>query len=73
MQPDGVHFHMLIYKRFAKSNAKTSVWILALYMPFVILSVIFAHQSFVLIALSFVFVVLYVCFEIVYCLYMNEL
>ena len=62
MQPDGVHFHMLIYKRFAKSNAKTSVWILALYMPFVILSVVFAHQSFVLIALSFVFVVLYQVF-----------
>lgn len=62
MQPDGVHFHMLIYKRFAKSNAKTSVWILALYIPFVILSVVFAHQSFVLIALSFVFVVLYQVF-----------
>ncbi len=62
MQPDGVHFHMLIYKRFAKSNAKTSVWILALYTPFVILSVVFAHQSFVLILLSFVFVVLYQMF-----------
>ena len=59
MQPDGVHFHMLVYKRLTKSNAKTSVWILIFYAPFVILSVVFAHHSLALIVISLIFVILY--------------
>lgn len=59
MQPDGVHFHMLIYKRLTKSNAKTSLWILALYVPFVVLSVVFAHHSLALILIALVFIALY--------------
>ncbi len=59
MQPDGVHFHMLIYKRLTKGNAKTSLWILTLYTPFVVLSVVFAHHSLALIGISLVFIVFY--------------
>lgn len=57
-EPDKEHLHTLIYKK-CKNNPLTSVCIWLLNLPFMILSVIFAHNAWVLIGICIVFVVLY--------------
>lgn len=57
-EPDKEHLHTLIYKKI-KSNPLTSVCIWLLNLPFMVLSVIFAHNAWVLIAICVVFIVLY--------------
>lgn len=57
-EPDKEHLHTLIYKK-CKNNPLTSLCIWLLNLPFMVLSVIFAHNAWVLIAICVVFVVLY--------------
>lgn len=59
MEPDGVHFHMLIYKRITRSNYKTSILIWILNIPFVFLPVLFFDNTIALIVLSIVFICIY--------------
>lgn len=57
-EPDKEHLHTLIYKK-CKNNPLTSVCIWLLNLPFMVLSVIFAHNAWVLIGICVVFIVLY--------------
>lgn len=57
-EPDKEHLHTLIYKKI-KNNPLTSLYIWLLNLPFMVLSVIFAHNAWVLIGICIVFVVLY--------------
>ena len=59
MEPDGVHFHMLIYKRITRSNYKTSILIWIFNIPFVFLPVLFFDNTIALIVLSIVFICIY--------------
>ena len=59
MQPDKIHFHMIIFKRFAKSNPLTSMSICALEVPFIVLSCVFYDNTFALISISMLFVLVY--------------
>ena len=59
MQPDKIHFHMLIFKRFVKSNPLTSMSICALQVPFIVLSCVFYDNTFALISISMLFVLVY--------------
>lgn len=45
MQPDGVHFHMLINKRIARNNPKTTLYIFLLVMPFIFAPVFYYVSS----------------------------
>ena len=74
-KPDGLHFHMLIYKRLLKKNKflkillieglkiernpATSIVIILLYLPFVILSTFFHKNELVLIWLIIAFITVY--------------
>lgn len=57
-EPDKAHLHTLIYKRF-KSNPLTSVILWAFNLPFMALSVIFAHNAWALIGICVIFVLIY--------------
>lgn len=59
MEPDGVHFHMLIYKRATRSNYKTSILIWLFNLPFLIGAVIFFDNTLILLILIVIFIVLY--------------
>lgn len=59
MKPDGVHFHMLIYKRATRSNYKTSMLIWLFNIPFLIGAVIFFNSTPILLVLIAIFIVLY--------------
>ncbi|MDO7252471.1 glycosyltransferase family 4 protein [Helicobacter cappadocius] len=58
MSPDGKHFHMLIHKKL-KSNPLTAVAIWLLNLPFMVLSVVFMQNAWMLIAICGAFVVIY--------------
>lgn len=45
LYPDRYHFHMLVKRRVAKNNPLTSVYILALNTPFVLIPTLFANNS----------------------------
>lgn len=60
MQPDAVHFHMLIYKRLIKSNYKTSIFIWILNIPFIFLPIFFFNNIIVLVALILTFILIYI-------------
>lgn len=57
-QPDNKHLHQFIFRKL-KSNPLTSIFIWFLNLPFIILSVVFIHNSYILIILSIVFIVIY--------------
>lgn len=57
-EPDKEHLHTLIYKKI-KNNPLTSVILWGFNLPFMVLSVIFAHNAWVLIGICVVFIVLY--------------
>ncbi|PAF44066.1 MraY family glycosyltransferase [Helicobacter sp. 11S02629-2] len=58
--PDNLHFHTLVFRTLAhQNNAKTSFYILAFNLPFIILSSIFFDNIYVLFALIIIFCVLY--------------
>lgn len=57
-EPDKEHLHTLMHKKF-KNNPLTSVILWGFNLPFMVLSVIFAHNAWVLIGICVVFVVLY--------------
>lgn len=59
MEPDGVHFHMLIYKRATRSNYKTSILIWLFNLPFLIGAVIFFDNTLILLILIVIFIALY--------------
>jgi len=59
MEPDNQHMHMLIYRNITQNNPLTSVYILTIILPSSIISTIYAHSSFVNIAISFSFIVGY--------------
>lgn len=59
MEPDSIHFHMLIYKRITRSNYKTSILIWILNIPFIFLPILFFDNTFMLIAISIVFIFIY--------------
>lgn len=61
MEPDKLHLHMLIYKRITKNNAKTTLFIFLCIIPFMIVSAIFAHQTWILCLLSASFIGGYLC------------
>lgn len=58
MAPDGKHFHMLIHKKL-QNNPLTALCIWLLNLPFMVLSVIFAHNAWVLIGICVVFILIY--------------
>lgn len=60
MQPDGVHFHMLINKRIARNNPKTTLYIFLLVMPFIFAPVFFYVSSIANIISVIVFISTYV-------------
>lgn len=60
MEPDGVHFHMLIYKRITRSNYKTSVLLWIFNIPFVFLPILFFDNIIVLLILILVFIFIYI-------------
>lgn len=64
MQPDKLHFHMLIHKRLVHNNPKTSFLILSYIMPFMLASAFLRGDERLLIALSFAFVASYL---LIYC------
>lgn len=57
-EPDKEHLHTLIYKKF-KNNPLTSAILWTFNLPFMVLSVVFAHNAWVLIGICIVFVVIY--------------
>ncbi|RDU65415.1 glycosyltransferase family 4 protein [Helicobacter sp. MIT 14-3879] len=59
MEPDGIHFHMLLYKRITRSNYKTSILIWLLNLPFLFLGIIFFDNIVILITLICIFIMLY--------------
>ncbi|RDU56585.1 undecaprenyl/decaprenyl-phosphate alpha-N-acetylglucosaminyl 1-phosphate transferase [Helicobacter sp. MIT 99-5507] len=67
MEPDSIHFHMLIYKRITRSNYKTSILIWILNIPFIFLPILFFDNTFMLIAISivFIFIYLFIYFRII--------
>ena len=62
MQPDSYHMHMLIYRQITKNNPLTSVLILGLLLPDMILSTLYAHNSMVNIAIALSFIAGYTIF-----------
>lgn len=58
MQPDGLHLHMLLYKKL-RNNPLTSLIIVCANIPFVALATLFYPNTFVLIITSLVFIVVY--------------
>lgn len=62
MQPDNMHFHMLIYKRIMRSNYKTSILIWIVNIPFIFLPVLFFDNAILLFILSALFIFLYIFF-----------
>lgn len=60
MEPDGVHFHMLVNKRLARNNPKTTWYILLFVSPFIFLPVLYFFSSMGNIISVAVFVVAYV-------------
>ncbi|WP_395002217.1 hypothetical protein [uncultured Helicobacter sp.] len=64
MQPDSLHLHTLIFVRFSarkvpSANAKTSLLIIAINAPFMLLSVLCYEHTALLIVFSLAFVLLY--------------
>ncbi len=59
-EPDKVHFHTLIYKRIAKSNPKTSVYVWLLVFIFNALAVPFHSNTYILILIFLAFASTYV-------------
>ncbi len=57
--PDKTHMHMLIYKRRTKTNAKTSVFLIAVNAPFIILPAFYFDNEKLLILTIIFFVVSY--------------
>lgn len=58
IRPDSKHLHMFVFRKF-KSNSLTSVFMWFLNLPFIILSVVFMNNAYILIALSMIFIILY--------------
>ena len=54
-KPDKVHFHMLIHRRIAKNNPKTSLYIWPLVAVLNILALIFHSNTFILILIFILF------------------
>lgn len=59
MQPDGYHFHMLVYRRITHSNPLTALFIIGSTLPFMTLSTIFPNKSTTNIAISCCFILYY--------------
>ncbi len=59
-KPDSVHFHMLVYKRVARNNPKTSIYIWILVAGFNLVAFPFHANTPVLIFISFLFAAMYV-------------
>ncbi|RAX53910.1 hypothetical protein CCY99_05705 [Helicobacter sp. 16-1353] len=59
MEPDSVHFHMLVYKRITRSNYKTSILIWIFNIPFIFLPILFYDNIIILMILIFVFICMY--------------
>lgn len=59
MQPDKLHFHMLIHKRIARSNPKTTLTILAFIAPFMLYALYFCNDEKALLLGSGIFITLY--------------
>lgn len=57
-EPDREHLHTLIYKKI-KNNPLTSLIIWAFNLPFMFLSVLFAHNAWMLISICVVFILIY--------------
>lgn len=62
MQPDEFHIHMLIHRYITHHNAKTSLLILSLVSPFMILARILYAQSLALVLLIMIFILGYLLF-----------
>ena len=60
MEPDGVHFHMLINKRIARSNPKTTLYIFLLVIPFIFAPVFYYVSSIGNIISVLIFISIYV-------------
>lgn len=59
MQPDGYHFHMLVYRQITHSNPLTAIFIIGSTLPFMTLSTIFPNKSTTNIAISCCFILYY--------------
>lgn len=62
LQPDGYHFHMLVYRNISRNNPLTSVIILAFYAPFILFSSLFPHNSKANILILLIFIFCYTLF-----------
>jgi len=59
LKPDKSHLHMLIYKRITKSNPKTSMLILTMFIPYQLIAMFIIGDKLLLISLIVLFVVHY--------------
>lgn len=59
MQPDKFHFHMLIHRRFARSNPKTTLIILSFVLPFMAYATYFCQDERALLLGSGIFICMY--------------
>lgn len=59
MQPDKLHFHMLIHKRIARNNPKTTLTILSLVAPFMLYALYFNSDEKALLLGCGIFIVIY--------------
>jgi UDP-N-acetylmuramyl pentapeptide phosphotransferase/UDP-N-acetylglucosamine-1-phosphate transferase len=59
MEPDRVHFHMLINKRITRNNPKTTRFILAVILPFIYIPIFYFNSSIYNIITIFIFIAVY--------------
>lgn len=59
VQPDKLHLHTILYKRFLKHNAKTSLFIVLSVSPFMILSTFVSSNDLFLLLISLAFILIY--------------
>lgn len=70
-QPDAYHFHMLIYRQVTHNNPMTTLLIMGITLPFMILSTIYPNKSITNILIAFCFIIFYLI--LYYYLYKKEL
>ena len=62
MEPDRYHLHMLIYRRITRSNPATSLFILGINLPFLLVATLYHHNSKLNFTLVMLYAVLYTLF-----------
>ena len=63
LQPDPMHFHMLVYRQITRNNPLTSLLIVSGLLPFIALSTLFPNKSITNIAIAACFIL---CYSLLY-------